>query len=138
LNREAVFDHFFNMNDSRRPQNELAKTADAGRRARRDFALIAGVVVLACIAVLSDPDKIFEWVAHHEEVQVDEFLVAVVVIGTGFALFSWRRWTDLSRQVAEYKRLQTELTEINREASALGETDDLLQSCLSSEEAYRA
>jgi len=96
---------------------------------------IAGIVVLGCVAVLSDPDNIFEWVAHHEEVQVDEFLVAFVIIGTGFALFSWRRWTDLSRQVGEYKRLQTELTEVNREASALSETDDLLQSCLSSEEA---
>jgi diguanylate cyclase (GGDEF)-like protein len=116
----------------------MAKTIEVGRKARRDFALIVCVVLVACIAILSDPDKIFEWVAHHEEVQVDEFLVAVVVIGTGFAIFSWRRWTDLSRQVAEYKRLQAELTEINEEASALSETDDLLQSCLSSEEAYHA
>jgi diguanylate cyclase len=110
---------------------------NVGRKARRDFLFIAGIVVLGCVAVLSDPDKIFEWVAHHEEVQVDEFLVAFVIIGTGFALFSWQRWTDLSRQVAEYKRLQTELTEVNREASALSETDDLLQSCLSSEEAHQ-
>lgn len=123
------------MSVLRRLQNEMP---DVGRKARRDFLFIAGIVVLGCLAVLSDPDKIFEWVAHHEEVQVDEFLVAFVIIGTGFALFSWRRWTDLSRQVAEYKRLQTELTEVNREASALSETDDLLQSCLSSEEAHQA
>ena len=44
------------------------------------------------------------------EVQVNEFLVAIVVIGTGFGFISWRRWTDLSRQVSEYKRLQAELS----------------------------
>jgi diguanylate cyclase (GGDEF)-like protein len=126
------------MSKPKHLQDGLERTIDVGRKARRDFLLIAIIVVVACVAVLSDPDKVFEWVAHHKEVQVDEFLVAVVFIGTGFALFSWRRWTDLSRQVAEYKRLQTELTEINREASALSETDDLLQSCLSSEEAYNA
>jgi hypothetical protein len=65
-------------------------------------------------------------------------LVAIVIIGTGFGIFSWRRWTDLSRQVGEYKRLQTELSGLNREASLLSETDDLLQSCVSSEEAYNA
>jgi hypothetical protein len=46
----------------------MAKTIDVGRKARRDFALIVCVVLVACIAILSDPDKIFEWMAHHEEV----------------------------------------------------------------------
>ena len=114
----------------------MAKVNDVRSRARRDLLLIATVVLVACIVVLSDPDKAFEWVAQHKVVQADEFLVSVGIIGAGFALFSWRRWTELSRQVAEYKRLQTELTSINREASLLSETDDLLQSCLSTEEAY--
>ena len=67
------------------------KTIDVRRKARRDLLFIAAMVAVACVAVLSDPDKMFEWVAKHKEVQVDEFLVAVVFIGTGFALFSWRR-----------------------------------------------
>jgi diguanylate cyclase (GGDEF)-like protein len=126
------------MTEPRHFRNNIERTEDIRRKARRDFLLITAVVVVGCIAVLADPDKVFEWIAHHKEVQVDELLVAVVIVGTGFALFSWRRWTDLSRQVSEYKRLQSELTEINREASALSETDDLLQSCLSSDEAYAA
>jgi len=129
---------FFAMTKPSHLRNNLERTEDVRRKARRDLLLIAVVVVVGCIGVLADPDKVFEWIAHHKEVQVDELLVAVVIVGTGFALFSWRRWTDLSRQVSEYKRLQTELTEINREASALSETDDLLQSCLSSDEAYAA
>ena len=105
-------------------------------RARRDLLAILAVVFAACFVIVLDPDRAFEWITSHKEVQVDEFLTAIVVIGTGFAVFSWRRWNDLSRQVAEYQRLQTELSAINREASLMSETDDLLQSCISSAEAY--
>jgi diguanylate cyclase len=106
-------------------------------RARRDLFVIGIVILVACIVILADPDRAFEWVASHEVVRVDEFLTAIIIVGAGFAIFSWRRWTDLSRQVAEYKRLQAELSAINRDAALMGETDDLLQSCLSTNEAYR-
>jgi diguanylate cyclase len=106
-------------------------------RARRDLLVIGIVILVACLVILADPDRAFEWVASHEEVRVDEFLTAIVTIGAGFAIFSWRRWTDLSRQVAEYRRLQAELSALNRDAAFMGETDDLLQSCLSPEEAYK-
>ncbi len=122
----------------RRSEDDRKEIGTVRSKVRRDFFLVAMIVLLGCMAVLFDPGKIFEWVAQYKEAQVDEFLVAIVIIGTGFGIFSWRRWTDLSRQVAEYKRLQTELSGINREASLLSETDDLLQSCLSSEEAYGA
>ncbi len=114
---------------------EKSNTGQVG--AHRDLILIGLAVLIVCIAVLVDPDKFFEWLAQRREAQLDEFLVAIVAIGIGFAIFSWRRWTDLSRQVAEYKRLQKELSAISREASLLSETDDLLQSCLTSEEAYK-
>lgn len=114
---------------------DSAKTPE--KRARRDLIVIAALVALGCIAILLDPDRGFEWLAGHKEVQVDEFLTAVVILGSGFAVFSWRRWTDLSRQVAEYKRLQAALSVVNREASLMSETDDLLQSCLASDEAYK-
>jgi diguanylate cyclase (GGDEF)-like protein len=94
-------------------------------------------VLIGCLAVLRDPGRAFEWIASRKEVQFDECLTAAVIIGAGFAIFSWRRWSDLSRQVVEYKRLQGELSAVNREASLLSETDDLLQSCLSSDEAYK-
>lgn len=106
-------------------------------RAGRDLLIIGIVILVGCAIVLADPDRAFEWIASHEEVRVDEFLTAIVIVGAGFAIFSWRRWTDLSLQVAEYKRLQTELSAINRDATLMGETDDLLQSCLSTDEAYK-
>jgi diguanylate cyclase (GGDEF)-like protein len=107
------------------------------QRARKDVLRIGLAVLVIVVMVSVDPDQFFEWLARHREVQLDEFLVAVIILGVGFALFSWRRWIDLSRQVAEYKRLQKELNAINQEASQLNETDDLLQSCLSSDEAYQ-
>lgn len=105
-------------------------------RARRDLIAIGVVVLLLCGAVAIDPDGLFEWLAKREVVQFDESLVAVVVIGVGFALYSWRRWADLGRQVAEYQRVQKELGTMHREASRLSETDDLLQSCIAAAEAY--
>jgi diguanylate cyclase (GGDEF)-like protein len=112
------------------------KTDSAGHRARKDLLRVVLVVFIGCLVVLVDPDGFFEWLALRKEAQVDEFLVWMVIIGIGFGFFTWRRWTDLSRRVAEYQRLQTEMSEMNREASLLNETDDLLQSCISSTEAY--
>lgn len=106
-------------------------------RVSKDVIATAAIVLIGCAIVLRDPAQAFEWVAGHKEVQFDEFLAAAVIVGAGIAIFAWRRWTDLSRQVAEYKRLQGELSAVNREASLLSETDDLLQHCLSSEEAYK-
>ncbi|HVV44700.1 MAG TPA: GGDEF domain-containing protein [Bryobacteraceae bacterium] len=105
------------------------------KTARRDLILIGIIVLTTCGIVLRDPDSFFEWLAQRREAQFDEILAAFVVIGIGFAIFAWRRWSDLSRQVAEYQRLQQELSALNREASRLSETDDLLQSCLSEDEA---
>jgi diguanylate cyclase len=105
------------------------------KTARRDLLLIGVIVLTTCGIVLRDPDSFFEWLAQRREAQFDEILAAFVVIGIGFAVFAWRRWSDLSRQVAEYQRLQYELSQVNREASRLSETDDLLQSCLSEDEA---
>jgi diguanylate cyclase len=121
----------------RRPKFDSEVTLARQTRSRKDLIVIGMVILIGCMVVLADPDRAFEWIASHEEVGVDEFLSTVVIIGAGFAVFSWRRWTDLSRQVAEYKRLQAELSAINRDAVMMGETDDLLQSCLSTDEAYK-
>jgi diguanylate cyclase len=115
----------------------LKNTENPQTRVRKDLLVIGIVIVIGCAVILFDPDRGFEWLASHEEVKVDEFLSAIVMVGAGFAVFSWRRWTDLSRQVAEYKRLQAELSAINRDAAVMAETDDLLQSCLSTDEAYK-
>ena len=105
------------------------------KTARRDLILIGVIVLVTCAIVMRDPDRFFEWLAQRREAQFDEVLAAFVVVGSGIAIFAWRRWSDLSRQVAEYQRLQYKLSALNREASRLSETDDLLQSCLSEDEA---
>ena len=115
--------------------DERKKMPGVRQRVRRDLSLIGIVIVIGCGVVAYDPNRFFEWLAQSKAAKVDEFLVAIVIIGTGFIIFSWRRWTDLSRQIVEYKRLQTELTAFSREASRFSETDDLLQSCLTLEEA---
>jgi hypothetical protein len=41
-----------------------AETANAPRlRARKDHFKIAVVVVLGCLVVATDPDRVFEWIA---------------------------------------------------------------------------
>ena len=95
-------------------------------RARRDVILIGAVVLVVCFAVPMDPDRVFERLAQRRAVQLDGFLVAVVVIGAGFAIFSWHRWTDLSRQVAEYRRLQMQLR------TDIAKTRNFRRSCMNS------
>ncbi len=43
---------------------------------------------------------------------------------------------ELSRQLKNYERLYDEMTRLNRESTLLGELGDLLQACLSADEAY--
>ena len=121
----------------RQTEVESEKTKTVRVRARKDLIVVGLCVLAGCAVVLLDPNRAFEWIAQHKEVQIDELLTAFVIIGCGFAVFSWRRWSDLSRQVAEYERLQEQLSGVYREASLMSETDDLLQSCLTSDEAYR-
>jgi diguanylate cyclase (GGDEF)-like protein len=111
-------------------------SGDPQKRTRNDLIFIGILVLLGCLLILSDPDRAFEWITRHKEVQIDEFLSAVVILGSGFAAFSWRRWTDLGRQISEYKRLQAELTAMGQQAALQSETDDLLQSCLTVDEAH--
>ncbi len=111
-------------------------SVDPEKRGRRDLIVLGLLILAGCTVVASDPDRLFDWLANHEAVRIDEFLTAIVILGTGFVIFSWRRWTDLTRQVAEYKRLQIQLTTMSRDAALLSETDDLLQSCLNADEAY--
>lgn len=124
------------MTQAEEPSPEQS-SADPEKRGRRDLIVLGLFVLAGCVVVASDPDRLFDWLANHEAVRIDEFLTAIVILGTGFAIFSWRRWTDLTRQVAEYKRLQIKLTAMSREAALLSETDDLLQSCLTADEAFR-
>ena len=118
-------------------QNKIdsIKTKNRTDPVRRDLIAIGIVILIACALVLHDPDKVFEWLAGRREVQFDEYMVAVSLVGAGLAVFSWRRWSDLSRQVAEYQRVQVELSALHKQASLMSETDDLLQACLSSKEA---
>jgi hypothetical protein len=63
-----------------------------GNKARRDLIFVLVVVMIGCLVTLSDPDEVFEWIAQKKAVQVDEGLVAIDIVGTGFAVFSWLCW----------------------------------------------
>lgn len=70
--------------------------------------------------ILIDPDRAFEWIAKHEEVQIDEFRTVFVVIGTGMLFSPSADGRTSAQQVDGYKRLQAELRSLNRDAFLMG------------------
>jgi diguanylate cyclase len=94
-------------------------------------------VVSAVSIFLFDTGSLAEWVAKHKETKVDEIIVVTVILAVGLSIFSVRRWLDLTRQVTKYEELYRELDKVNRESALLGELADLLQSCLSTDEAHK-
>ena len=105
---------------------------------RRDLIVLGCAVVVAVILVLLfDTGSLAEWIARHKDTKIDEAIVVAVVLVVGLAILSIRRWFELSTQLVRYEDLYQEMNRLNREAAVLGELGDLLQSCLSSDEAHR-
>lgn len=72
------------------------------RRARaiRDLVVIAALLVLAFLAAnaLESFEQLFEFSREHENWQLDEVFVLLMLSGVGFAVFSWRRWRESDRE----------------------------------------
>jgi diguanylate cyclase len=115
-----------------------ARALDPQASFRRDIlgVSIAGVIAVAAVAVL-DTGELAEWIASQSHTRVDEAIVTVFVLMIGLTFFSIRRWLELSQQLATSDSLYRVTTQLNHEATVLGELSDLLQSCRSSDEAYR-
>ena len=58
-------------------------------------------------------------------------------MAVGLSVFSIRRWLEFSRQLVRYEELNQKMTELSAETSLLAELSDLLQSCLSTDEANK-
>lgn len=120
-------------------QNDLNPQEFHPKKAvQKDLLILFSGLVLAVIAVfLFDTGSLAEWVANHKETKIDEVIVATFVLAVGACIFSLRRWVDLTRQVVKYEELHAEMNRLTRESSLLADLGDLLQSCLSPEEAYK-
>jgi diguanylate cyclase (GGDEF)-like protein len=104
---------------------------------RQDLVLLFCAVTAAVISVLLfDTGSLAEWIARHKDTKIDEVIVVGMVLVVGLAALSIRRWLELSTQLVRYEELYREMNRLNRESSLLGELGDLLQSCLSSDEAH--
>lgn len=122
------------MTASRTAPSELNQK----RQVQRDLFVLLGVAILAAISVLFfDTGSLADWIGKHRDTKVDEAIVVTVVLGFGLAIFSFRRWMDLSRQVREFEQLHHEMKKLTRESALLAELGDLLQSCLSPAEAHK-
>ena len=105
---------------------------------RRDLiGLFLSLLVAAACVFLFDTGSLAEWVAKHKDTNVDEVIVVSAVLLLGVSFISIRRTWELFTQVIKYDELYRETTRLGRESAVLAELSELLQSCLSSEEAHK-
>jgi hypothetical protein len=97
--------------------------------------LLASVISIVLIFVL-DTGSLAEWVAKHRESKIDEVIVVSAVLLLGVSFISIRRTFEVFTQVIKHDELHRETIRPSRESTVLGELNELLQSCLTSEEAY--
>jgi len=100
------------------------------------FALFCALVIAVVLVFLFDTGSLAEWIGKHKETKVDEVIVVSIILLVGLCFFSVRRWLELSEQVIKYEELYRKTSKLSRESALLGELSELLQSCLSSDEAH--
>lgn len=82
----------------------------------RDLGLLVVVSLLTLIASLwIDPfARAVAWMYHHDDWKLDELFTLALVLVIMLAVYSWRRWRELAREIAERERAEEE----NRELSS--------------------
>jgi diguanylate cyclase (GGDEF)-like protein len=100
------------------------------------WGLLVALGTALIFVFLFDTGSLADWVAKRKDTRVDEAIVASVVLMVGLAVLSIRRWLELSNQLLRYENLYRRLQQLNRESAILGELGELLQSCLSADEAH--
>jgi len=120
------------------PEIEYVPAAEQVMKSqRRDLiGLFLSLLVAVVLVFLFDTGSLAEWVATHKDTKVDEVIVVSLVLLLGVSFISIRRTLELSAQIIKYDELYRETTRLSRESTLLGELSELLQSCLSSEEAH--
>ncbi len=115
----------------------LTETSRLKKTQSRDLIGLSSVLLVAIISVFFlDTGALADWIARHKDTKVDEVIVVTILLVIGLSFFSIRRWMELSTQLTKYEELYRKTTRLNRESALLSELSDLLQSCLSSEEAH--
>lgn len=105
---------------------------------RRDLIVLFVALFIAIASVfLFDTGSLAEWVAKHKDTKIDEAIVSGIILLIGLSFFSIRRRMELTSQVKKYEELYTKTVKLSRESALLGEFSELLQSCLTAEEAHQ-
>ena len=95
--------------------------------ARQD--LFALILVILLVFVFSYYFDIFVFIVRFLErhprhiIYVDEIVMTLLSLSIGFAVYSWRRWVELKREIAERMRLQEELLKM---AETRAETERII------------
>lgn len=63
-------------------------------------------------------------------IYIDEIIVGLLTLSIGFAIFAWRRWSELKKETAKRIKLQEELLNI---ANTKAETERIISKQLHSE-----
>jgi PAS domain S-box-containing protein len=100
------------------------RTALKTKRVSRDIALIGiGTVTLALVLGVTKFHVIDRFIAFYQNSkypwELEELIIISVFLVMAFALFAWRRWTELRLEVAERNRLESELGESQRTLATL-------------------
>ena len=102
----------------------------------RTLGDLAGVALATFVAFwlaseLELNEQINRWTADLEFVQADELRTTLLVLAAGLGWFSWRRWTELRRELAMRVELEADL------ARSLEENRDLTRRSLEVQERER-
>jgi|ERR1700722_19985460 len=137
LRRWLKLSHRLVKYDDSQPIEHVSLAEQVMKSQRRDLiGLFASLLVAVVLVFLFDTGSLAEWVAEHKDTKVDEIIVVGSVLLMGVSFISIRRSRELSAQAIKYEELYRETNRLNRESALLGELSELLQSCLSSEEAH--
>jgi len=98
-------------------ENSLTKNHGDKTRAFRDLVTISIVAVI--VFVTANVFNLFEILAElsrkHEEWNIDEFIIVLMILAFAFAIFSLRRWKELKDEIAERKRAEEKIQKLNED-----------------------
>lgn len=118
-------------------QGAVPSVDKAKRGVRRDiFGIGIAILISAVVVFVFDTGWLVQWLAEHKSTKLDEIIVVSVVLLIGLSFFSVRRSIELTDNLQRYQELHQRTVILNRRANLMAELSDMLQSCLSSAEAY--
>jgi len=94
----------------------MSNSIDWRRPAIRDGALIFGAVaaIYACAHFYDLPPQLFQFGMDNADWEADDIIFVIFVMSIGFAVFSYRRVKDLSREMKARRRAELEARKLAR------------------------